>query len=513
MSKFYVTTAIVYPNAAPHLGFIYELVGTDALARFHRLMGEETFFLTGTDEHSQNVRRRAEEEGVSTEDFTARMAQLYRDVEAKFSISYDRFIRTEDSDHVRGVQAFIARLQAHGDIYKGGYEGWYCISCEAFKQEADLKDGYCLIHPTLKAQWLKEENYFFALSKYQERLQQHIDKHPEFIQPETRRNEVLGWLKEGLRDFSISRSTIKWGIPFPGDDKHVVYVWGDALVNYITGVGFGTDEALFKRWWPADLHVIGKDITRFHCLYWPAMLISAGVALPKRVYAHGFLTVRGERMSKSAGNYIDPLEAAERFGADAVRYLLLRELPFDRDGEISWETMTDRYNADLANDLGNFVYRTLSMLQRYFDGKVPAPDGDATPLDKKLQTAFEAAVRGLERHLKVIDFSSALTQVWEAINRSNKYIEESAPWVLARQSDQRKRLQTVMYNLVEAIRLSSYLISPFVPETAARIATQVRADLKSPWATARQWGKLAPRTQTALGEPLFPRIEKPEPVA
>lgn len=513
MGKFYATTAIVYPNAAPHLGFIYELVGTDTVARYHRLTGDETFFLTGSDEHSQNVRRKAEEEGVSTADFTARMAQLYRSVEKTFSISYDRFIRTEDADHYQGVQAFIAKMQARGDIYKGAYEGWYCVSCEAFKQEADLKDGYCLIHPSLRAQWLKEENYFFALSRYQERLQQHIDKHPEFVQPETRRNEVLGWLKIGLQDFSISRSTIKWGIPFPGDPNHVVYVWGDALVNYITGVGYGTDEARFKRWWPADLHVIGKDITRFHCLYWPAMLMSAGVALPKRVYAHGFLTVRGERMSKSAGNYIDPLEAADRFGADAVRYLLLRELPFDRDGDISWETMVDRYNADLANDLGNFVYRTLSMLQRYFDGKVPAPDGDSTALDKKLQAAFEAAVRGLDRYVKALDFSSALTAVWEAINRGNKYIEESAPWVLARQSDQRKRLQTVMYNLVEAIRITSYLIAPFLPETSGKIALLVKADLKTPWATARQWGRLAPRTQTSLGEVLFPRLEKPEPVA
>ena len=513
MSKFYVTTAIVYPNAAPHLGFIYELVGTDALARYHRLVGDETFFLTGTDEHSQNVRRRAEEEGVSTAEFTSRMAQLYRDVEARFGISYDRFIRTEDADHVRGVQAFITKMQARGDIYKGAYEGWYCVSCEAFKGEADLKDGYCLIHPTLKAQWLTEENYFFKLSSYQDGLQQHIDKHPDFIQPQTRRNEVLGWLKTGLQDFSISRSTIKWGIPFPGDDKHVVYVWGDALVNYVTGVGYGTDEAMFKRWWPADLHVIGKDITRFHCLYWPAMLMSAGVAVPKRVYAHGFLTVRGEKMSKSVGNYIDPFEAVDRFGAEAVRYLLLRELPFDRDGDISWETMTDRFNADLANDLGNFVYRTLSMLQRYFDGKVPAPDADATALDKQLRTAFERAVRGQDKHLKALDFTAGLELIWEAINRGNKYIEESAPWVLAKQSDQRKRLQTVLYNLVEAIRLTAYLVSPFLPETAGKIAAQVKADLNTPWATAREWGRLAPRTQTSLAGVLFPRIEKPEPVA
>src|SRR3989442_11214896 len=496
MSKFYVTTAIVYPNAAPHLGFIYELVGTDVLARHHRMIGDDTFFLTGTDEHSQNVRRRAEEEGVSTEVFTARMAQLYREIEARFSIAYDRFIRTEDEDHVRGVQAFITKMQEKGDIYKGHYEGWYCVSCESFKQEADLRDGYCLIHPTLKAQWLKEENYFFKLSSYQDRLQQHIDKHPEFIQPESRRNEILGWLKAGLRDFSISRSTIKWGIPFPGDEKHVVYVWGDALVNYITGVGYGTDEAMFKRWWPADLHVIGKDITRFHCLYWPAMLISAGVAVPKRVYAHGVLTVRGEKMSQRPGKYIEPLEAAERFGAEAVRYLLLRELPFDLDGEISWETMTDRFNAYLSNDLGNFVYRTLSMLQRYFDGKVPAPDGDTTALDKQLQTAFERAVLGQDKHLKVLGFTGALDLICEPVNRGNKYIEESAPWVLAKQSDQRKRLQTVMYNLVEAIRLTTYMITPFMPETAAKMAAQAKADPKASWATSHKGGRLSPRTHT-----------------
>ena len=513
MSKFYVTTAIVYPNAAPHLGFIYELVGTDVLARYHRMIGDDTFFLTGTDEHSQNVRRRAEEEGVATEEFTARMAQLYRDVEARFSISYNRFIRTEDPDHVRGVQTFISKMQSRGDIYKGAYEGWYCVSCEAFKQEADLKDGYCLLHPTVKAQWLKEENYFFKLSQYQDRLQEHIEKHRDFIQPETRLHEVLGWLKMGLQDFSISRSTIKWGIPFPGDPKHVVYVWGDALVNYVTGVGYGNDEAMFKRWWPADLHVIGKDITRFHCLYWPAMLMSAGVAVPKRVYAHGFLTVRGEKMSKSVGNYIDPLEAADRFGAEALRYLLLRELPFDRDGDISQETMLDRFNADLANDLGNFVYRTLSMLQRYFDGRVPAPDADETALDKHLRSAFERAVRGQDKLMKALDFAGALDLIWEAVNRANKYIEESAPWVLAKQSDQRKRLQSVMYNLVEAIRLTSYLISPFLPETASKVAAQIKVDLKAPWSTAREWGRLAPRTQTTLGGVLFPRIEKPEPVA
>src|SRR5712692_3000321 len=346
MGKFYVTTAIVYVNDKPALHYLYEVVAADVLARYHRMIGDDTFFLTGTDEHSINVERAAKREGLPAKVYSDQMAQRYRDVEAQFGISYDRFIRTEDSDHVAGVQKFIGQMQAKGDIYKGTYSGWYCPSCEAFYQADELNDGYCRIHPSIKASWLQEDNYFFALSKYQDRLLQHIEKHPEFIQPESRRNEILGWLKAGLRDFSISRSTITWGIPFPGDERHVVYVWGDALV---------------------------KDITRFHALYWPAMLMSAGVALPKRIWGHGFMLYRGQRTSKTAGTAIDPIEVASMFGADAVRYLVLREVPFDRDADISVEAMTDRFNADLANDLGNFVYRSLSMLQRYFDGKVPAP--------------------------------------------------------------------------------------------------------------------------------------------
>ena len=517
MAKFYVTTAIVYVNDRPALHYLYELVAADVLARYHRMLGDETFFLTGTDEHSQNVERVAREQGLSPTDYSDRMAQVYREVEARFGISYDRFIRTEDEDHGRGVTALITAIQAKGDIYKGTYSGWYCVSCEAYYLESELNNGYCRIHPTRKAIFLEEQNYFFALSRYQDRLEQHLQRHPDFIQPESRRNEILGWIKAGLRDFSISRSAVRWGIPFPGDPEHVVYVWGDALVNYISGVGYGTDMQQFKRWWPADLHIIGKDITRFHVLYWPAMLMSAGLPLPKRIWGHGWMLYRGERTSKSAGTAIDPNEAATRFGADAVRYLLMRELPFDRDGEISWEIMTERFNADLANDLGNFVYRSLSMLQRYFDGRVPAPDPETTGADRQLRTAFERAVRGLDRRLRNLDFSGALELVFTAINRGNKYIEESAPWLLARQSDQRRRLQTVMYNLVECIRLTSYLVAPVIPETARKIAAQVGADpqLRIPWSSARTWGKLAPRTQTSMGEVLFPRIEKerePQPV-
>ncbi len=508
MAKFYLTTAINYINGPPGLHHIYEAAGADAIARYHRMVGDETFFLTGTDEHGQNIERAAAASGASPKDFSDRMSALFRETADRFGISYDRFIRTEDPDHIQGVRTLLAKIQQRGDIYKGVYEGWYCYSCEAYKQESDLKDGYCLIHPSLKATWLKEENYFFALSRYQERLREHIEKHPSFILPAARRNEILGWLEAGLQDFSISRSSVRWGVPFPGDESVVVYVWGDALVNYITGVGYGTDEKKFKEWWPADLHIIGKDITRFHVLYWPAMLMSAGLPLPKRVWGHGWLTSRGARMSKTAGTAIDPNDAAARFGADGVRYLILREVPFDRDADVSWEGLTDLFNSDLANDLGNFVYRSLSMLQRYFDGKVPAPEGDKTALDQSLRKAFEKAVAGLARHFRDLDFTGALDDTWQAINRGNKYIEETAPWVLAKQSDQRRRLQTVMYNLVEAIRLTAYLIAPFMPETANRVADQVKADLKAPWAAVREWGKLAPRTQTTLGGVLFPRIEK-----
>ncbi len=514
MTRYYITTAIAYVNDAPALHFIYELTGADVLARFHRLIGEETFFLTGVDEHSLNVEREARAQGKDPHRYTDEMAARYQQVERAFGISYDRFIRTSEPDHIRSVHQFLQRLEASGDIYPGTYEGWYCVSCEAFRPEEDLVEGRCPIHPSLQPAWLKEQNYFFALSRYQARLQEHLDAHPEFVEPATRRNEVLGMLRHGLQDFSISRSSVRWGIPFPSNPAHVVYVWGDALVNYVTGVGFGTDEARFRRWWPAHLHVIGKDIIRFHCLYWPAMLLSAGLPLPRKVYAHGWMTARGARMSKTAGTAIDPMEVARAFGVDAVRYCLLREVPFDRDGDISWESLTLRYNNDLANDLGNLVYRTLTMMQRYFDGKVPAAaDETLTPLDRELRRTVQQSVRAFEKHMKAVQPAEAAAAVWTSINRANKYIEQTAPWNLAKRSEDRKRLDTVMYHLVEVVRLVAYLVLPFMPETGAKIASQVRADLSARWASAKKWGGLQPRTQTHLGEALFPRIERPDPVA
>jgi methionyl-tRNA synthetase len=509
MSRFYITTAIVYSNNVPALHTLYEVTGTDAVARFHRLMGDETFFLTGTDEHGLKMERSAREAGKDPRQYTDEMAALYQQVEQAYHVSYDRFIRTTDPDHALAVDQFLRRMQQRGDVYRGTYEGWYCVGCEAFKMEDDLVGGVCPLHPSLKPAWIKEQNYFFALAKYQDRLLEHLTAHPEFVEPATRRNEILAAIRGGLRDFSISRSSVRWGIPFPGDSDHVVYVWGDALINYLTGVGFGSDESRFKQWWPANVHVIGKDISRFHCIYWPAMLMSAGLPLPKQVWVHGWITQKGERMSKTAGTSMDPMEVAQEFGSDAARYCILREVPFDRDGDISWESMTLRYNTDLANDLGNLVYRTLTMLQRYYDGKVPAPAEEAAALDRELRKVVEQGIRGFEKHLKAINLTEAMAGIWAGINRANKYIEQSAPWNLAKRSEDRKRLDTVMYNLVETIRLTAFLISPFMPETAEKIAVQVKIDLSTPWATAKKWGGLRPRTQTQLGEPLFPRIEKP----
>ncbi len=514
MARYYITTAIAYVNDAPALHYLYELAGADALARFHRLIGDATFFLTGVDEHSLHVERAARRQGKDPLAYCDEMARIYQQVEAAYGISYDRFIRTTDADHVRAVNIFLERLRAKGDIYPATYEGWYCVSCEAFKAEDDLVEGRCPTHPTMKPEWIREQNYFFALSRYADRLLEHIDAHPEFIEPPAPRNEVVAMIRRGLRDFSISRSTVRWGIPFPGDPGHVVYVWADALINYLTGAGFSADDRRFRRWWPANVHVIGKDISRFHCVYWPAMLLSADLPLPRQVFVHGWLHQTGERMSKSAGTAIDPMEMARELGVDGIRYCLLREVPFDRDGDASREGLTRRYHTDLANDLGNLVYRTLTMMQRYYDGKVPSPSEEATtPLDRNLRRTVEQSIRRFERQMKGTDLAGALASIWVAISRANKYVEQSAPWNLARRSEERRRLDTVMYNLVEVVRLAAYLISPFMPDTAQRLAAQLKADLKAPWRTARKWGGLRPRTQTQVGETLFPRLEKPDPVA
>ncbi len=506
--KVYITTAIDYVNASPHIGTAYEKIAADFIARSRRLLGYDTRFLMGNDEHSVNVARAAAAEGLTPLAYCDRMEERFRAVWEALQISCDDFVRTTEERHARAVRAIFAAIHAAGHIYKGKYEGYYCDSCEAFKQEKDLRDGQCPLHRR-EPRWLVEENYFFALSRFAPRLREHIGRHPEFVQPEVRRNEVLAHLDSGLEDISVSRSGVDWGIPLPIDAGHVVYVWFDALINYIAALGYPEDsQGLVQRYWPCDLHVIGKDITRFHCIIWPAMLLGAGIPLPHRVWAHGFVSVQGERMSKTLGNVISPLVAIDRFGADAFRYLFLREVPFDRDGDFSWLTYTERYNADLANDLGNLLARTLAMVQRYWDAQVP-PLATQDPRDRPLLGALQNATTEYLQHVEGFAIHTALTAVWSTIQAANRYVETTKPWELAKNPAERARLGTVLRNLLEVLRHASVMIYPAMPAKAVEMRHQL--GLPADFARLRYEGELAlaPRDWSRVhpGPGLFPRLE------
>ncbi len=506
MAKFYLTTAIVYVNDAPGLHFIYEQIGADALARFHRQRGDDVFFLTGTDENATKIDRAAKARGEETRSFVDRLAALYQDAARVYGISHDRFIRTSaDRDHIEGVQWFVKRWIENGDVYESTYEGLYCVSCEAFYEETDLEDGKCPIHaPRATIERLSEKNYFFRLSKYQRALEELYAKHPEFCEPAIRRNEVLGWLSRGLKDVSVSRRGLSWGIPWPGDPNQTVYVWFDALINYLTGVGFGTNDALFKRYWPADVHVIGKDITRFHCVYWPAMLLSAGIELPKQVWVHGFLNYRGQRLSKTTGNMIDPFAAASEWGADAVRYLVLRQVGFANDGDVSPGIFTARYNADLANNLGNLVQRTVAMIGRFREGRIPEAPGDGSA---ELRAAAERAVREHDDAARRCAFDQALASVFELVDATNQHYQRTRPWTLAK-GDAAAALDDALWSAAEAVRIVAHLLWPYLPETSAKIAATLNA--KPPGANTSQelaWGGLRAGNPLRPVAPLFPRIE------
>jgi methionyl-tRNA synthetase len=508
---FYVTTPIYYVNDVPHIGHAYTTVNADFLVRYHRLAGEKVFFLTGTDEHGQKIAQAAEANGVSPIEWCDQMVPRWRDVWERLEISYDDFIRTTEERHTRPVQELVQRLYDQGDIYLATYTGPYCVACEAFYQPSEIVDGLCPIHER-PVEWLEEQNYFFRLSAYADRLIELYESRPDFVQPEIRRNEVMSFVKGGLEDLSISRTSFSWGVPIPWDPKHVMYVWIDALQNYTTAVGQGSDPERFARTWPADLHLIGKDILRQHAVIWPAVLMAAGLELPRTVFAHGFLTVGGKKMSKTSLTGISPHQLLETFGTDGYRYHFLREGTFGQDGAFSWEAMTARYNADLANDLGNLVSRSLAMTTKNFDAVVPEP-GPLTGLEETLQQAAVKAAAELDTKVRALDPAGALAGVFEFVRAVNHYIDDTAPWKLAKDPGQRERLATVLHTVCEAIRQISLLISPAMPAASRRIREQLGIDPVDarPLSESLPAGTSLAGTKVTKGESIFPRVEVEKP--
>ena len=507
MKKYYVTTAIDYVNARPHLGTAYEKIGADCLARFKRLSGFDTYFLMGTDEHSSNVEKEARQLGEDPQAYCDRMAREFEAVWASLHISYDQFVRTTDPMHVAAVTELFQKIYDNGHIYSGVYKGLYCVSCEEFKVEKDLVDGKCDRHQQVP-ELIEEKNYFFALSTFSDRLKEHIENNPGFIQPGIRRNEILNVIEQGLEDVSVSRAGKEWGVPLPMDTGQVVYVWFDALINYISALGFsGEPGEKFRRYWPADCHVIGKDITRFHCLIWPAMLMAAGVPLPECVFGHGFVYSKGTKMSKTLGNILDPADLAEFFGADVLRYLLLRGIAFNRDGDFTIEQSITRYNAELANELGNLYSRTLSMVNRYLGGGVP-PWTEAAAVDygRLTKGMTDGYVAAMER----LAFDEALDAMWLAIQAANRYVEERKPWVQAK-ADDLAPLKDTLRTLLEVLRSASILCLPVMPVKAAQMRQQLGLPDEIAGLSIDEANRPGAADWQTVGKPssLFPKIEPP----
>ena len=515
MGKFYITTPIYYPSDNLHIGHSYSTVSADALARYHRLKGDDVFFLTGTDEHGQKIQRRAEQTGVTPQQYVDHVVDGIKHLWKVLDISYDDFIRTTDERHIRTVQAIFKRLYDQGDIYKSEYEGWYCTPCETFWTERQVKDGKCPNEDCCRpVEKVREESYFFQVSKYADRLLEHIESHPEFIQPVSRKNEMINnFLKPGLEDLCVSRTSFSWGIPVTFDERHVVYVWLDALSNYISALGYpeaaADPNSLFNRFWPADVHLVGKEIVRFHTIIWPITLMALGLPLPKQVYGHGWLLLEGDKMSKSKGNVIDPVVLAEKYGVDAIRYYLLREVPFGSDGQYTEDALIKRINVDLANDLGNLLHRTGAMIEKFNGGLIPDP-ATSEALDLDLQKTAARAVADVNHQMDHLVINEAVAAIWKLVGKTNKYIDEAAPWALAKDEAKKARLGTVLYHMAESLRITAVLLQPFLTSTPDKIWAQLGLPgslAQVGWEQGTKWGGIPSGTRIRRGDPIFPRIE------
>jgi methionyl-tRNA synthetase len=504
--KFYITTPIYYPSANFHIGHCYTTIIADAIARYKRQNGYDTFFLTGSDEHGQKIEKKAIEAGVTPKEYVDKVIENAKDLWASLGISYDKFIRTTDSEHVETVQKIFKRLYDQGDIYKGEYSGLYCTPCESFWTESQLVDGKC---PDCgrDVEEAHEEAYFFKLSKYADRLVDYIESHPEFIQPVSRKNEMINnFIKPGLEDLCVSRTSFSWGVPVTFDEKHVVYVWIDALSNYISALGYlSEDDSLFKKYWPADLHIVGKEIVRFHTIIWPIMLMALDLPLPKQVFGHGWLVIDGGKISKSLGNYKDPREYIDAYGKDAVRYFVLREVPFGSDGNFSESALINRTNGDLANVLGNLVNRTISMNKKYFDNEVVRSD-IKTEYDDDLINLVMSTKDKVDKYMDSLKVPEAIDSIMDIFKRCNKYIDETTPWIVAKDENRKDELKTIMYNLLESIRIGAILLSPYLPDTSKEIFRQLNTD-KTTIDTISEFGGLVVGNKTNDNQPLFKRIE------